>query len=145
MEEKLKQIIRENRLKFLNHESHENYDRFNTICLLVPSDEEGSSFSLRIVCGGGNSENEESEPLILYDESIDFTTEEFKTLMSNCSKKYAGQLEFCVPEIWALFVALDDNPTVEDIIELIDEAVSDKDWSLGEKDGIGFNIVDRTM
>lgn len=144
MEEKLKQIIRENRLKFLNHESHENYDRFNTICLLIPSDEEGTSFSLRIMCAGGSSENEEAEPLMLYDESIDFTAEEFKTFMSNCSKKYAGQIEVYVPDIWAIFYGIEDNPTVEDAIEIIDDAVSDKDWSLG-KCGIGFNIVDRTM
>ena len=144
MEKKLKQIIRENRWKFLNHESHENYDRFNTMCLLVPSDEEGTSFSLRIMSGGGNSENEKAEPLILYDELIDFTTEEFKTFMSNCSKKYEGQVEFCIPEIWLLFFGISDNPTVENMIELIDTAVADKDWSLG-KEGIGFNIVDRTM
>lgn len=144
MEEKLRQIIRENKCKFLAHESHELYNRFNTICFLIPSDDAGTSFSLNIICGGGSSENNEIEPLMLYNESFEITVEEFKTLITNCSEKYAGQLEVCIPDMWALFCGVFNDPTVENVIELIDEAVSEEDWSLG-KGGIGFNVVDRTM
>lgn len=145
MEKKLQKIIRENKVKFLNHEENEKYDVFTTLCLLVPSDDVGNSFSLQLMCGAGNFENDETDPLTLYEESIPFTVEDFKRFMTNCSKKYYRQFEILIPPICEFFYGIVHEPTLDDVVEIIEEFVSDEDWSLCEGIGLGFRITDRTM
>lgn len=144
MLEKLKQTIRSCRKALLERTDLELYDVLTTLCLLVPNNDEGTSFSLQITCGAGNSEDEEGKPLILFDESTPFTTDEFKRFMKHCSEKYLGQLEVLIPPFLAIFYGFADVPTVEDAEEVINDAIDDKDWSL-VKGGLGFRIIDRTI
>ena len=144
MEEKLKEMMRNCRKEFLNRADCEQYDVFTTLCLLVPADIEGTDFSLQIICGAGSSEDEEMEPIILFEESTSYTVNDFEDFMKKCSEKYLEQLDVLISPLWLTIYGMDDDITVEDLMWIIDEAVVRKDWSLG-LDGLGFRIIDRTL
>ena len=97
-----------------------------------------------IICGAANSQDKEYEGINLYDESIPFTVEDFKEFLVNSYEKYPEQLDIIIPTSWDVSNYQDNELNLEEIVKIIDKAVSDRNWSLS--DGcLAFRIIDRTM
>lgn len=144
MEEKLREIIRESRKKLLSSDDLNKYDLFSTLCILKANDLEGTSFSLQILCFGVDT-SEEIESLPLCDEVFPVTIEKFTSFMKNCSKKYVNQIRMLITNFCYLFYGITEEPTVENVMEIINDFIEQEDCSILQHDGIGFGIYDRTF
>lgn len=142
MEERLKQIIRESKQLLMNRTDYNQVDTFAVVCELTnQKNDEGNFFSLKMFSGAVKFDDEE-EPIILKEELISCTVEDFKNFLKKAAEKYKGQVEVFIPPICTLLYGLNNNPTVENEIKIIDRLNNDSDWTpyIG---GIGFRIVDR--
>ena len=144
MEEKLREIIRESRKKLLSSDNLNQYDLFSTLCILKANDFEGTSFSLQILCFGVDT-SEKNEYLTLCDEVFPITVEKFNSFMKNCCIKYDNQIRMLLTDFCYLFYGISEEPTVENVIAIINYFIKEKDCSILQNEGIGFGIYDRTF
>lgn len=144
MEEKLREIIRESRKKLLSSDNLNQYDLFSTLCILKANDFEGTSFSLQILCFGVDT-SEKIEELNLCDEVFPITVEKFINFMKNSCEKYNNQIRMLITEFCYLFYGIFEEPTVENVIEIINDFIEKKDCYILHEEGIGFGIYDRTF